>query len=93
VDRAEVLQDETEVRSFTHSDDVVDLASVVDPPDDGVEADVTHGTVRGVHQAAQVFPPVPSASHRHTIMITKEEAWIAGWYWPARCAGCAPPLA
>lgn len=77
---AQVAQLEAEVRSFTHSDDVVDLASVGDTADHGVLADVAPGTVCGVHQEAYLLPPVPAASHRagarrlnrHTIMIEEE---------------------
>lgn len=62
VDRAEVVQGERQVRAFAHGDNMVDLPAV-DTTRDGMVTQPADRPVRGVHEAAQLLPPVPAPAH------------------------------
>lgn len=63
VDGAQVLQHELQIGSFTHGDNMINLAAV-HAARDRVVTDPADGAVRLVHQTAQLLPPVPATAHR-----------------------------
>lgn len=60
----QVRQFVPKVGSFTHSDEVVDLASGVDTTDHRVVAQMALVAVGVVDEAGEFFPSVPPAAHR-----------------------------